>query len=167
MNYKLHTLPKTLKSFLITYLIVLTIGLSVGLVYLYYTTNLTPKGATERFRGSEEEFNEDEIEIQESYPKPISEMLLTTHNHILGMSFIFLTIGLIFYFNSIVEGFWKKFLMIEPLISVVVSFGSIWLVRFVSKDWIILTVLSATLMYLSFYVVVGISLFELLFKKIK
>lgn len=135
MNINLRTIDKSLKLFLTVYIIVLILGVSIGLSFVRLTTSMTPKGTVERFRGSEE-INNNDFEIKENYPKPISEMLLTTHNHILGLSFIFFTIGIIFYFNTVIKGFWKIFLMIEPLISVVVSFGSIWLMRFVHKDFV-------------------------------
>ncbi len=97
--------------------------------------------------------------------KPISEMLITTHNHILGFSFIFFITGMIFYFNSIISGFWKSFLLIEPTISIVITFGSIWLMRFVHEDFVYLTILSSVILYLSFFIMAGVSAYELKFKK--
>ncbi|MEG8945621.1 hypothetical protein [Rosettibacter firmus] len=160
MNISLRTLDKSLKLFLITYISVVTIGVSTGLVFLRHTTSFTPKGAIERFRGNIEN-SDNNFDMVENYPKPISEMLITTHNHILGLAFIFFSIGLIFYFNSIVNLKWKLFLMIEPLISLIISFGSIWLMRFVSEYFVYITVISAILMYLSFYIMVVISLYDL------
>ncbi|MEJ5350792.1 MAG: hypothetical protein WHS65_04280 [Melioribacteraceae bacterium] len=151
---------KSLKIFFIVYLLVITIGVSTGLTFLQHTTSLTPKGAVARFNGDEIK-SED---IIENYPKPISEMLLTTHNHVLGLSFIFLSVGLIFYFYTRINERWKLFLMIEPLISIVVTFGSIWLMRFVNKNFVYLAAASSFLMYLCFYIMVSIALFEL-FKK--
>lgn len=152
---------KSLKIFFIVYLLVITIGVSTGLTFLKHTTSLTPKGAVARFNGDEIK-SED---IIENYPKPISEMLLTTHNHVLGLSFIFLSVGLIFYFYSRIKERWKLFLMIEPLISIVVTFGSIWLMRFVNKNFVYLAAASSFLMYLCFYVMVSIALFELFRKR--
>lgn len=152
---------KSLKIFFIVYLLVITIGVSTGLTFLKHTTSLTPKGAVARFNGDEIK-SED---IIENYPKPISEMLLTTHNHVLGLSFIFLSVGLIFYFYSRIKERWKLFLMIEPLISIVVTFGSIWLMRFVNKNFVYLAAASSFLMYLCFYIMVSIALFELFRKR--
>jgi len=151
---------KSLKIFFIVYLFVITIGVSTGLTFLKHTTSLTPKGAVARFNGDEIKSDD----IIENYPKPISEMLLTTHNHVLGLSFIFLSVGLIFYFYTRINERWKLFLMIEPLISIVVTFSSIWLMRFVNKNFVYLAAASSFLMYLCFYVMVSIALFEL-FKK--
>ena len=165
MNYKLYEFDKTLKNFLVAILFVLTTGLGVGLIYLNYTTNYSPKGAAQRFNGTNIEFEMDDIDIPENYPKPISEMLITTHNHILGFAFIFFITGLIFYFNSIINGFWKSFLLIEPTISIVITFGSIWLMRFVHEDFVYFTILSSAILYLSFFIMAGVSAYELKFKK--
>lgn len=164
MNRKLFEFPNTLKKFLLIYILVLTVGVSVGLVFVSQTTGLSSSGAVERFRGSDVE---DEFEIAEQYPKSINEMLMTTHNHILGFSFIFLTLGTIFYFNSVVTGFWKSFLIIEPLISTLITFGSIWGMRFIHESFVYLTILSSTLLYLSFFAMAAVILFELIFKKKK
>jgi hypothetical protein len=135
----------------------------VGLTFISQTTNYSPKGAIERFNGSQQSADDD-LGIPDKYPKSITEMLMTTHNHVIGFSFIFLSIGIIFYFNSLVEGFWKKFLMFEPLFSIIVSFGSIWLMRFVDKNFVYLTILSAVLMYVSYFIMAGITVYELKFK---
>ncbi|MDQ7818436.1 MAG: hypothetical protein RDU14_15520 [Melioribacteraceae bacterium] len=165
MNLKLSLLDKELKTFLAVYLIIIAIGVFIGLIYLSQTTSMTPKGTVERFNGSQTET--DEFDLPDSYPKPISELLVSTHNHILGLSFIFFSAGLIFYFNSIVKGIIKTILMVEPLISIIITFGSIWLIRFVDPAFVYLTFLSSTLMYIGFYVIIFISVFDLLFKKMK
>jgi len=165
MNYKLFELDKTLKNFLIAVLFTLTTGLITGLIYLNYTTKYTPDGAAQRFNGTDIKEVAVAFDIPENYPKPISEMLITTHNHILGFSFIFFITGLIFYFNSIIGGFWKSFFLIEPLISIVVTFGSIWLMRFVHEDFVFITILSSTILYLSFFIMACCSVYELRFKK--
>ena len=73
--------------------------------------------------------------------------------------------GFVFYFNSIVKGKFKIFLIAEPFVSTVVTFGSLWLVRFVNESFIYLTIISAVLLYVSFYLMSLISMYELIFKK--
>lgn len=164
MNIELNKLDKTLKNFLTSYLIVLAIGVSVGLMFVNKTTNLSPKGAVERFRGSEK-VEDEEFEIKENYAKSVEEMLMTTHNHIIGFSFIFFTSGLIFYFNTTIKGFWKIFLLTEPFVSIILSFGSIWGMRFIDKEFVYVTVVSAMLMYVSFFIMFVVSIYDLQFKK--
>ena len=161
MEIKLFQLDKALKTFLATFIVVLTIGVSIGVIYLKFTTKLTSSGTVERYNGS----NENEFEIAESYPKPISEMLTTTHSHVIIFAIIFVAIGFIFYFNSIINGFWKQFLIIEPLVSTIITFSSIWGIRYIHKSFVYITIISAILMYVSFYIMSLIALYELIFKK--
>jgi len=134
----------------------------VGLVYLNQTTGLSADGTINRISGSQEEAG---FDIPDYYPKPISELLITTHNHIISFALIFFVIGGLFYFNTIVSSFWKSFFMIEPLVSVLVTFGSIWALRFISTDFIYITIVSSTLLYFSYFFMVSIILYELNFKK--
>ncbi|MCH7724162.1 MAG: hypothetical protein IIC76_12650 [Bacteroidetes bacterium] len=167
MSSKLFEMDKILKNFLIAILFVLTTGLGTGLIYLNYTTDYTPKGTIQRYNGTDIEQEMDDFDIPENYPKPISEMLITTHNHILGFSFIFFITGLIFYFNSIINGFWKSFLLIEPPISIVITFSSIWLMRYLHEDFVYLTIFSSIILYLSFFFMASVSVYEMKFKRIK
>ena len=164
MNIELSKLDKTLKNFLASYLIVLSIGVCVGLAFVNQTTKLSPSGAVERFRGSEENADQD-FEIKENYPKSVPEMLMTTHNHIIGFSFIFFTTGMIFYFNSTLKGFWKTFLLTEPFVSILLSFSSIWGMRFIDRGFVYVTVISAILMYTSFFIMACISIYDLKLRK--
>jgi len=167
MNIKLYQLEKSLKIFLSVFVIVLSLGVLTGLTYLSQTTSYSTEKAIERFNGSQINAEEEIMDIPESYPKPISEMLMTTHNHIIGFALIFFATGLIFYFNSVIYGFWKLFLMIEPLVSTIVTFGSIWGMRYISVDFVYLAAFSSSLIYLSFFTMTGIIFYELVFKKDK
>ena len=89
-------------------------------------------------------------------------MLMTTHNHIISFAMIFGMIGLLFYFNSIITGMWKFVLMVEPLITTLITFGSIWGIRFIAPEFAYITMISGILMYLTYYIMVGIMLYELL-----
>lgn len=160
----LYQLNKDLKIFLSIFLIVLTIGVSLGLVFLFTTTSFSADKVSERLIENENNIEED-FGINESGTKSTGELLMTTHNHILGFSFIFFFIGIIFYLNSIVTGFWKMFLIVEPFISTLVSFGSMWMMRFFGEVFISLTIISSIFIYTSFYVMVFISLFELNLKR--
>jgi len=156
----LYQLDPILKKFLFLFLVVITIGVTMGLNYVRHTTHMSNEGIVHRFAGSEQV---DEFDIPEHYPKPISDMLMTTHNHIISFSLIFLAMGLLFYFNSIINGTWKLFLMTEPLISILFTFGSIWGIRFISPAFAIFTIIFGGLMYISFYIMAGVIVYELMF----
>ena len=74
-------------------------------------------------------------------------MIQTTHEHVNSFAIISFMIGVIFYFNSIINGKLKTFLMIEPFISTIITFLSLWLIRFINTSFA-LNILSSTLMYL-------------------
>lgn len=159
----LFKLEKVLKHLIALFVFVLTLGVTIGIIYLEYSTNMTPTGTVEQYNGSFQQDND--FEIREKYPKQINELLLTTHTHVIMFSIIFFCMGLVFYFNSIVNGFWKKFLIFEPLVSTIITFSSIWGIRYIDSDFVYITIVSAFLMYASFYIMSFISLYELVFKK--
>ncbi|BDQ02143.1 hypothetical protein [Ignavibacterium sp.] len=162
MNLKLYQFPKQLKKMIAALLISLTFGVLIGLGFLYYTTSYSTKGAIERYNGSQVS---DEFDIAENYPKPVSEIFITTHNHIIAFTLIFTVVCSIFYFSSLMNNGLKTFLMIEPFVSIIISFGSLWLMRFVNSNFVYLMAFSSTLIYLSFFVMVSLILIEIFFKR--
>ena len=68
---KLHQLDNILKYFLSLFLIVMTIGVTIGIIYVQTTTNISTEGTVHQYAGSE---TKDEFDIPEHYPKPISDM---------------------------------------------------------------------------------------------
>ena len=76
-NFYLKDLNNDAKYFLAGFLISLAIGIAIGLFYVYLTTEMTPVGVNEQFRGSEIIKNSD---IPNKFPKPLENMVLTTHN---------------------------------------------------------------------------------------
>jgi len=162
LKIKLYQLPKGIKLLLLLTVLNLMVGVGVGLYYVANTTHLSLEGTSEQFRGS---ILEDEFDIPEKFPKPIAELLTTTHNHIISMTFIFFIMGGIFYLNSIITGFWKTFFIAEPFFSILATFGGIWLIRFVHPSFAYLVMVSGVLMYLSFFLMAGTIIYELSIKK--
>ena len=159
---RLQQLPIKIKLLLFFTVLNLTFGVSIGLYYVANTTQLSPAGTTEHFSGSEIDA---EFDIPEKYPKPVSELLTTTHNHILSLTLIFLVIGGIFYFTSSISGRMKTFLIAEPFISILTTFGGIWLIRFVHPAFSYLVIISGILMYGCYFTMAGVLLYELGLKK--
>ena len=146
-----------LKYLIIIYLSVVTVGMSAGLLYLFQETKMTPSGIIENYNGSE--INED-FEIPEKYSKNFVMMLSITHTHVLGLAPIILSVCLIFFYVK--EGKVSNFIILEPLISLIITFGSIWLIRFVDTSFVIITVCSGGLMYISIYYLVFHSIITLI-----
>jgi len=164
MNIKLYQLPSQLKKLILSLLFSLTVGVCFGLGFLYYTTNYSPEKAIERFNGSQVS---NEFEILENYPKPISEIFITTHNHIIAFTLIFVVVAIVFYFSSILKNGWKTFFLVEPFISIVISFSSLWLMRFINPDFVYLMALSSSLIYISYFIMVGLIVYEMVFIRTK
>ena len=95
---RLYELPDKLKLLCFVTVFNITIGVGVGLYYVGYTTQYSPSGTSEHFAGSKVS---DDFDIPDKYPKPFSELLNTTHTHVISMTFIFIITGGIFFFNSI------------------------------------------------------------------
>ena len=110
MNSPIRDWPERLKYLISTFLIVLTIGVTIGLVYVQRTSSSKPSTITEHYRGSE---IVDELEIPEKFPKTINDLLLTTHSHVISFAIIFIILGGLTYFSSILKGRVKTFLMIR------------------------------------------------------
>lgn len=163
MSMKIFQFPKQLKFLIASLLLSLTFGVIIGLGFLYYTTSYSTTKAIERYNGSQ---LTNEFEIAENYPKPISEIFITTHNHIIAFTLIFTVVGFIFYFSSTPNSRLKNFLLIEPFISIIISFGSLWLIRFVNENFIYLMAVSSSLIYLSYFTMVSLILYEIFFKKL-
>jgi len=159
IDAKLNTLDSHYRILLSAFIIVLTIGVTLGLFYVMETTGVTPDGTIEQFNGSESS----SIDIPDKYAKRYSDMLLTTHNHIISFSIIFILLGFIFIHNSILSKRMTLFLVIEPFLATISTFGSLWLIRYCSPSFVWLTIVSSTLLYTSFYVIIIVSIYDLLF----
>ena len=138
----------------------------MGMIYIYLTTSMTIDGTEVRYAGDKipENFDPD-IDILENHPKSVLELVSHAHNHIIMFSFIFFLTALIFERNSIIKGKWKRLLMIEAFASILITFGGFFLIRFLDRSFSYLVITSSSIMYLSFYIMVCICLYELIFIK--
>ena len=151
--------PPQMQIFLAVFLTVLTVGVTIGLIYLNYETSFSVGGAIENYQGT---VLDEDFEIPDKYPKSYSGMLLSTHTHIIAFAFIFFILGGITFFSSKLSPGWKTFLMIEPLVSILVTFGSLWGLRYLHPVFASIAMFSGIIMYTSYYVIVFILLFELI-----
>jgi hypothetical protein len=163
-NLPINKWPRPLRHFVIVFLLLLTSGVSVGLIFLFSLTSFTAQGTVEHYKGSTVT-PDAQIDVPEKYAKPVSEMLITTHNHLIGFSFIFFILCGLFYFNSTITGRLKNFFLIEPFVSAWLTFAAIWAVRYIDANFIFLTIAAGTLTYISYYFILIILVYELGFKK--
>ncbi|WP_127846491.1 hypothetical protein [Psychroflexus aestuariivivens] len=118
----LKSLPLHLKYLVTAFLLVLSIGYFTGIRFVDHTTAQTPFGIQENYLGNESD--EDATEMK--FKKSKQEMLNIVHTHILSMAMIFLLTGVLVAMTNLKIGF-KKILMIEPFVSILGTFGGIYL----------------------------------------
>ena len=158
---QLRNLDSTAKTFLIFFLTTMLVGIFTGLGYIYYTTDMNTHGTIEHYNGSIVK----DGEIPEEFPKPLEGMILTTHAHVNSFALMSFAIGIIFYFSSIISGKLKTFILIEPFISTIITFISLWLLRYVNDSFVYIVMISGILMYSFWIIMILISIYELCLKK--
>ena len=115
-------------------------GYGVALMFVRHTTAMTPAGIAARYRGLDPAAAPD-APLQ--YPKPVAELLTSTHTHLLGMAALFVVSGLCFAICSWPTGRWKRILIAEPFVATLVSMATLWLIRFVDPRFVWLLLLSS------------------------
>ena len=162
MNYNglLLKLPKEIKWFVAIFVIVLSIGFYTGLSFVNQTSATTPAGVEENYLGNEE----DEDATIMKFKKSEREMLTIIHTHILSMSMIFFLLGGLVWIARLPKS-WKLFLTIEPFISVLLTFGGIYLL-WNGQLWMkYIVIFSGVLMTLTFITSSFLVLYQLAFSR--
>jgi uncharacterized membrane protein len=157
--FSIKNLARPVKSFLGVFLVLLSIGYFSGLAFVAQTEATTPHGIEENYNG-----NEDQEEPQVlKFKKSSREMLTIFHTHVLSISMIFFITGILLW-GTEQSVFQKKLLSIEPFVSILVTFGGIYLI-WMGFTWIsYIVVVSGILMTLS-YIAAVIFIFNDLLKK--
>ncbi len=141
------------------FLLALSIGFYLGLGFVNHTTNNQAHGIVENYNGNE---NDEEAETMK-FKKSEHEMYNILHTHFLSLSVIFFILGLLTYGTSI-NATLRKFLMIEPLVSVLLTFGGIYFL-WLGYEWMAyLVMVSGILMTLS-YTTAALVIFRELIRK--
>ena len=94
----------------------------MGLDLLKHTTDFKSKGIQENVLGSE--FNEEAEELH--FKMSERELHGIIHSHVITISILFAILSFMVFFTNLPYGL-KSFLMIEPNVSLVVTFGGLWL----------------------------------------
>ncbi|AUP78077.1 hypothetical protein [Flavivirga eckloniae] len=160
LNGLIFTLPKEIKLLIGVFVIVLSIGFYTGLLFVGETSSANPNGIEEHYLGNEDDENAEVMRFKKSD----QEMLTLVHNHILSMSIIFFLVGLIVSITQLNKKL-KLFLIVEPFISVILTFGGLYML-WVGMLWMkYIVMFSGILMTLTFTASILIILKQLLVKK--
>ena len=160
LNGLLSTFPKHIKLFIGVFVIVLSIGYFTGLLFVNQTNSNYPNGIEENYIGNENEENADVM----IFKKSKREMLTIVHTHILSMSFIFFLLGILVAMTTL-SGKMKTFLMVEPFVSVILTFGGLYLL-WSGVSWMkYVVMISGTVMTVVFLIAAMTVLLQLRKKK--
>jgi hypothetical protein len=143
-------LPREINQVLFFSVIALTIGMILGIYFIKLNSGTKPSTIIEHYNGSENTDNFNEMKMA----KPLIQLVLTVHNHIISFVLIFTYVSILFYFVHSIGNRMKRFLMIEPFISILVTFGSMFLIRYIDPNFVFLMIFSSSVMYLSYFVMV-------------
>jgi hypothetical protein len=156
INGLIYKLSKELKWLVAAFVIVLSIGFYSGLLFVGETSSANPNGIEEHYLGNES----DEEAMIMKFKKSEQEMLTLVHNHILSMSIIFFLVGILLSITNLNKKL-KLFLMIEPFISVILTFGGLYLLwkELLWMKYIVMC--SGILMTLTFTISVAVILTQL------
>lgn len=157
LNGSIETFPKELKLLIAAFIVVLSVGFYTGLLFVSETSNTSPNGIEEQYLGNEDD---DDANVMK-FKKNEQQMLTLVHGHILSMSIIFFLTGLILVTTRLNYKF-KLFLIIEPFISIILTFGGLYLL-WKGMLWVKYVVMfSGILMTLSYTLAVFIILKQLI-----
>jgi hypothetical protein len=101
-----------------------------------------------RYRGSDPEAAEGAMQFAKSF----SEMLTVTHTHLFSMAAIFVFSGLALALCDRPSERWRRTLIVEPFVALLVSFSAMWLMRYGDPHFTWLLALSSGIMAVTFYV---------------
>jgi hypothetical protein len=141
------TFPKYVRQFIFFFTLALSFGYFSGFKFLMGNTDLSSSGIEEHYNG-----NENDEEAQKMiFKKTENEILTTIHGHAVSFSLIFLALGSIVLTLPIKRKL-KRFLLIEPFVSIILTFGGIWLLwkEIIWFKYVIM--LSGTMLTLTFLI---------------
>ena len=159
-EFRLSQLPSPLKALITAFISVLIFGYGASFVLLSDTTGLEPQGIEENYNGNEDSDSDGPLKFRKSK----YEMMNIVHTHAFTLSALFLIMSALVYFTHLPTGL-KNFFIVEPLLSIITTFGSILLVwqGFFAFNYVVL--ISGLLMHGSFLAMILIVLYEIFLVK--
>ena len=157
---RIHQFPKEIKALIMVFIVVLSIGFLGGLTFVNNTTSMNVSEIETHYLGNE---NDENAEMMK-FKKNEREILTVVHGHILSMSVIFFLLSLILATTSINKKL-KYFLMIEPFLSIVLTFGGIYLLWSGITWFKYIVIISGVFMTFSFVVATLSIAYQILFSK--
>jgi hypothetical protein len=142
------SLPETVRALGRWITIVQVVGYTTSLVFIRHTTGMTPTGVAARYRGSDPDTGEGAMQFAKSF----AEMLTVTHTHLFSMAAIFVFSGLALALCARPSERWRRILIVEPFVALLISFSAMWLMRYVDARFSWVLGASSAIMAVTFYV---------------
>lgn len=156
----IHQFSKEIKTLILVFITTLSIGFFGGISFIGNTTSYKASGIETNYLGNEED---EEAEIMK-FKKSERDILTLVHNHILSLSVIFFLVSLILATTSVNHRL-KLFLMLEPFVSLVLTFGGIFLMWKGILWFKYIVLFSGILMCASYFSAIALIFHQILFKK--
>ena len=121
LNGLIYNLPSELRNLIISFVIVLSTGYFVGVMFIDHTSSLNPQGIQDNYLGNEVAERIDVIKFKKSS----YQMFNLIHTHVISMSIIFFIMGLLLSITDL-NKYLKAFLIIEPFFSIAATFLGIY-----------------------------------------
>ena len=145
--WRWRDLPSPLRVLARWLTIVQVVGYTTSLVFVWETTGLVPPGIAAHYRGVDPTASEGAMQFGKSF----GQMLTLTHTHLLSMGAIFAFSGAALAFCAVPSERWKRLLIAEPFVALLVSFFAMWLMRYADPRFSWLLEISSALMAITFY----------------
>ena len=162
LNGLIYSLPKEFKNLVVPFILVLSIGYFVSILLVDHTSSLSPIGIEENYLGNESK----DPQVIYKFKKTKYQIYNLLHSHIISMSIIFFITGLLLLIADL-NYYFKMFLIIEPFVSILMTFGGIYLL-WNGVTWMKYVIfISSTIMAIVFLISCYIILHQSLSKKTK
>jgi hypothetical protein len=152
----LRNLPKTIKLFFTMFIIVMGLGYMTAVANIGLSEGLSFKDIANHYRGNEE------LMIEAPGAK---ELMTHSHTHLLSMSMMMFTLGLIFMFTTSLPAWLKKFVLVDAYVAILIAVSAFWLIRYVAAEMAVLMALSGMLLGISLLFMTFTPLYEMWLKK--
>ena len=141
----LRSLSPFLRKFILILVLTLDMGYAAGFKMLQNRSELSVKGVQEQILGNED----DEEATEFKYMMSENQLYGLIHSHVMGLAPVFFLIGMLFYFTRFKQRI-KMLISSELLLSLITTFGGLWLL-WKGFDWAVyLVMISGGLMHLGF-----------------
>ena len=162
---ELKTLPAAPRMLAAFFLIALGLAYAVALLFVFVKSDMTAAGISAQFRGDPETGVESDVaaglpgaesaeaegipSLKEEwkarhgmrFPKPLKEMILTTHLHMLSISMVLFLVGGIFCFSSFPERA-KAPVIALGFVCLATTYSAMWAVRYLGGGFSVVLFLS-------------------------